>query len=432
MAGKNHVTDGQPPESDCTATPGGTVATSTASHRGSHSTLLRRYVPGPPRTLHAIVVPTIHAAERLLPAFKLAAALNCRVVALCSGALRRHQAVHLARAIPGVRCIAIDLPTDYSHPLLSFRTAGNREAVVPRLIDLSLKRNLGLLLARLSGWASILFMDDDIREIHPAAVRRAISGLGRHNMVGFRVPDYPDNSVVCHANRLAGQPQDVFVSGSALAVDCRQIDAFFPQVYNEDWLFLCEALRRGMVTRTGRVQQVPYDPFGDPARATAEEFGDVLAEGLVNLIHDRIALERTDLEYWRGVLLRRGELIRRTGERLANLPTGGVSSGTALLALQAAEQRRASISATLLHGYVADWRRDLRSWREMMRDLRPLDSVPKALADLGLGDAATSTDTTDRHRDRRSTVIAGAGLTVRIGPPRRVARATRTAAVVGD
>ena len=55
-------------------------------------------------------------------------------------------------------------------------------------------------------------------------------------VVGFQVRNYPDNSVVGHAKRLAGWHQDVFISGGALLVDPRRLNGFFPPIYHEDWL----------------------------------------------------------------------------------------------------------------------------------------------------------------------------------------------------
>ena len=55
------------------------------------------------------------------------------------------------------------------------------------------------------------------------------------------VPQHPDNSVVCHARRLAGRFQDVFVSGAVLGVHCNSLPlSFFPDIYNEDWFFFAE------------------------------------------------------------------------------------------------------------------------------------------------------------------------------------------------
>ena len=68
----------------------------------------------------------------------------------------------------------------------------------------SLKRNLGLLLARLHGWNKIAFIDDDIKIGQPEHFARLAGQLEFYQAAGMVVDEYPDNSVVCHARRLAG------------------------------------------------------------------------------------------------------------------------------------------------------------------------------------------------------------------------------------
>ena len=98
------------------------------------------------------------------------------------------------------------------------------------------------------------------------------------------VEQHPDNSVVCHARRLAGMSQDVFVTGAVLGVHCNNLPlSFFPDIYNEDWFFFAEEAAPRRLPRVGRARQLEYDPFANPDRARREEFGDLLAEGLYAL-----------------------------------------------------------------------------------------------------------------------------------------------------
>jgi hypothetical protein len=79
-----------------------------------------------------------------------------------------------------------------------------------------MKRNTGLLLARMLGWERIFFMDDDIRAVSADTVLSTVSLLGAvghsYRTAGLSVERYPDNSVVCHARRQVGEHQGVFVS----------------------------------------------------------------------------------------------------------------------------------------------------------------------------------------------------------------------------
>ena len=59
-------------------------------------------------------------------------------------------------------------------------------------------------------------------------------GLEAAAAVGFPIDDWPDNSVVDHANRVSGAEQDVFVEPSALLVDMESAPlGHFPAIYDE-------------------------------------------------------------------------------------------------------------------------------------------------------------------------------------------------------
>jgi hypothetical protein len=89
------------------------------------------------------------------------------------------------------------------------------------------------------------------------------------DMVALDNDGFPDNSAVCHALRAVGVYQDSFVGGGAMAVPIGEATGFFPNIYNEDWLFLVGdgQLRRTAVT--GKVTQKPFNPFANPARPRA-------------------------------------------------------------------------------------------------------------------------------------------------------------------
>ena len=80
--------------------------------------------------------------------------------------------------------------------------------------DLSLKRNLGLLIARTAGWERILFLDDDIDVPNPSELEVVAAAADQFDAVGLHNTGFEDNSVVCHALRHIGGKQDTFVGGA--------------------------------------------------------------------------------------------------------------------------------------------------------------------------------------------------------------------------
>ena len=290
------------------------------SRLDSHTVLTcdTRGLPASPasRPVDAIVVPASRGARALDGAAHLATRLNARLVALCSGATSG--AAVAARLVARSDCTAlvVDIPVGYRHELLPTRTASSRFRILNgnRHNDLSLKRNLGLLMARLSGWSKILYLDDDIGEVVDGCpvglpvdtVYRLATQLDAHQVAGLSCRDFPDNSVVCHARRLAGFEQDTFVTGAALGVNCNdQPLPFFPEQYNEDWFFFSRLTARRSLAHVGYATQAPYDPFAHPVRAQQEEFGDLLAEGLYALFEDQPEemdyfrrFDEADASYW--------------------------------------------------------------------------------------------------------------------------------------
>jgi hypothetical protein len=349
-------------------------------HYTSHRSVLK---PAPAAleagSLDAIVMPAARPAVRLLHGMELAARLGCEFVALCSGDTQLPEAAGLAREVPGLSCALVDLQDGWTSELLEFRTSRFEAATRRRHSDLSTKRNIGLLLARMVGWKRILFLDDDI-SLDADLVRGAVATLRAGRATGMRALDFPDNSVVSHALREVGLDQDVFVSGSALLVDTTRVDSFFPDVYNEDWFFLFDAVRFGEVSAFGEVSQEKYDPFADPGRAVREEFGDVLAEGLMSLLHYAGGTQRALTEkYWDTVLDQRRAMLRSIAELL---DTG--EKPEAADAVRAAGEETDSLTGAMLARYVRQWQRDVRLWRGRIQALPPAPSPEVALERLRL------------------------------------------------
>ncbi len=211
----------------------------------------------------------------------------------------------------------------------------------------------------------------------PAAYLRLARRLDQSPIAGMVCRDFPDNSVVCHARRLANLPQDNFVSGSVLGVHCGDPTLpFFPDIYNEDWFFFSRAVARHDLLSAGLATQAPYEPFADPRRASFEEFGDLLAEGVYALIGDigdpkmsyHSQLRHARGAFWKNFLEARREGLSSTRERLerfgAVLHGDGVADH-ALGSLGAAEQQLDQITPDLCDAFLDAWQDDLDDWETL-------------------------------------------------------------------
>jgi hypothetical protein len=292
-----------------------------------------------------------------------------------------------ARQLPlETSLIAIDMPAhgDLRLPRLetSRLLANTRFA---RRSDVSAKRNLGLTLCHMVGWDRVIFLDDDITVCDTHDLSRAAGLLDTHNAVGLFISGFPDHSVVCHAYRMAGGAQESFIGGGALAVHVTRSCSLFPDIYNEDWFYLLDA-KRGLqpVAVTGRVIQMPYDPFRNPDRARAEELGDVLAEGTFWLLDQNRSLLDADLRHWADFLHRRSRFIQHVMELVGHADIEEIEKRRMMAALKASTGRLAHITPGLCRDYLRACVTDREVWRSHIDSL-PGNQSPSSALRLLLG-----------------------------------------------
>ncbi len=345
-------------------------------------------LPSASLSLDAIVVPASRLAAHLDHAVTLARAAGCWLLILCSGRLDSTEAVKFLAARSYHKAIAIDLPHDYSHKLLCFPELLAMKGELPKACgfyttDLSMKRNIGLVLARMLGWRRVFFLDDDIRDIAYPNLQRTVDMLGSFSAAGLRVTDFPDNSIVCHANRETGGSQDIFVSGAALALDCESDIGFFPDIYNEDWLFMFDYASAGKLANSSlEATQLCYYPFAKARRAAWQEFGDVIAEGLYTLLHLGLEVAQATHEYWGYFLEARRSFLE---DILTRLPEAHLEMRSELeMSVKQAEKCLLMIKPDLCERYVKAWRNDLADWKQRVPGIAAMPSIEAALLEMEL------------------------------------------------
>jgi hypothetical protein len=346
--------------------------------------------------LDAIVIPASRPAENLEHAVTLAQETGCHLVILCS---RQAYPADVHRQLPRwgfSSATVIEIPERYDHDLFDFKTTWwvrngpGKDVCVVRDSDLSIKRNVGLALARMLGWERMFFMDDDIIGVDADALRRTVSLLGGapsrdvpYYSAGMTVKEFPDNSVVCHARRHIGEYQDVFLSGSVLAVDCTAPLGFFPDIYNEDWLFFYHDAATGRLGSSGvTATQISYDPFADPMRAAGQEFGDIIAEGLYALLHRELGTKSATPEYWRQFLSDRKRILDHIISDSYKAPSE--MRNAMIKAVATAGARLPEITPEMCVQYVETWQSDLTTWTKKLASLPNVTSVEEALGFLEL------------------------------------------------
>lgn len=357
--------------------------------------------------LGCIFVPVCRTFEQELPglvqAANLALARETYLIVCCSKkALVKDFPPQLAEQL-GHQLILLDFDKLDKSWLPRLRTATLKASKLHRDNDVGRKRNLALVLARILGWDYVLFMDDDV-SVAASGPTLDIGGLegaletmrlrSRLLAVGWTLEDFNDNSLFGHARSAVGMDQGVFIGGGALLVRCGERVPYFPDIYNEDWLFVIALAANSRTPRrvlgwAGRVRQLEYNPFL-PSRARSEEAGDTIAECLMNLLEDygrkfNAVLSQQagcgeDLHpgYWgRAIKGRRTSIKHMISDLSVNSPDLPVERRRLISsALQAAERASYQFKAEDLASYVRVWRNDQKIWRKHLEKIVQLESRP--------------------------------------------------------
>jgi hypothetical protein len=353
--------------------------------------------------LGGIVLPTSRDLTQDLPGLRLGARLalanNCPLFVVISQAARDVDFPESLRRRLGTLLVIVRLDDVDVAWRPKLESCSHYLSTLERANDVGGKRNLGVQAAIVFGWATMLFLDDDIS---PAVGEPTLDEDGLYRgqcalaenpglmAVGWTSEDFNDNSVIGHARPYCGKAQGVFIGGGALLVRCGPRMPFFPDVYNEDWLFLIALALAGPDPRhalgwAGRVHQQPYEPFRE-RRARSEEAGEVIGEGLMNRLEDlgRGMLEDLGRAQWREFLKARLHLIHEMRSYLSGAIETERSPGRQRQlrridrVLGVAGRVSRKLKPADLQIYVETWVADHSPWHERLLVLasNPFELLP--------------------------------------------------------
>ncbi len=384
------------------------------SELGAYGPLLGAHRPVTGRHLGGIVVPTCRdfavTGTGLLFAARIALSHGCPLIVIHSRDARAAEFPAAVRDLLGDALVMIDLDQVHESWRPGLESAQDDLGRLHRTNDVGWKRNLGLMLAARFGWEFALFLDDDIAPAehgptltpeYLAHALQVLKGDGDLQAVGWPLVGFDDNSVVGHARPLVGLPQDIFISSGALLLRVGEHTAFFPEnVYNEDWLLLIQTLAgagdyQRALARGGPVRQKPYDAFCR-VRARSEEVGELLGEGLMNLVEDHgpgfpgLMSGR----YWKRVMAGRRSLLRRIiRERAGQMQvwpegTPDQSEDPVVVCMNTALWTHQQVSPRKLADYAGRWWADRERWQSVLVSLtseaagrEPESFAPKLLGE---------------------------------------------------
>jgi len=233
----------------------------------------------------------------------------------------------------------------------------NQTHICEQSWDLPIKRNYALWYSLKNGFEKILLVDDDIRGLTSKSLTSGSESLDKFIVSGCFVEDFPDTSVIGHLERVTGEDVYPFLSGSFLFLRPSKALGFFPNIYNEDWLFMACHILDGSICSFGSIAQLPYDPFVDDYRPKFQEFGEVIAEGLYGLIEDHSYERRYDPQTWTETISKRRTSLEALTQSVHN-------PNYVRLIMISLEINRMIIAEDCV-SYVKDWEKDIVMWRNL-------------------------------------------------------------------
>ncbi|MBB5916659.1 hypothetical protein BJY24_005571 [Nocardia transvalensis] len=343
----------------------------------------------------AIVVPAARPGRRLHDIIRLAESLECTLVVLCS-----QEITAATVAAAGLRSRADIIAMDVGW---AARPPGHEPFATSKLLEdtpfrqqteVSLKRNTALLLSRYAGWNRVFLLDDDVLIERPDDVRTAADLLDDYAVTGLTVHGFPDSSVTVHAWRLLGGTPGTSLAGGALMTAPGTRISFFPEVYNDDWLYLLDGDSYPPLALTGRAVHDEGSPFDRPDTAASQEFGEVIAAGLHVCATTGTAMRDVDL--WRDHVAQRHRSLRQLVRAHRERRDLEGDRAKIVAALEAARATSAEITPAFCIAYVDAWLRDRAWWRDHLLALPTGLALEDAVARIGLPAAHQA----QHHRER--------------------------------
>ncbi|MBI4683915.1 MAG: hypothetical protein HY755_01825 [Nitrospirae bacterium] len=226
--------------------------------------------------------------------------------------------------------------------------------------DLPLKRNYALYFSRKNGYSKILLIDDDIRGVNLNILKMGSQSLNDYLLSGCFIEDFPDISIIDHLDVVAGEKIVSSLSGSFLFIKPFSSYSFFPNIYNEDLLFMLPHIIDRSICSFGSIQQLPYDPFQDPSKASFQEFGDIIAEGLFALLSSNLYEHRFNKKAWEHILNERKKILLNLRDTLKDIKVQKIIDSAMIV--------NKTITTEACLNFLDNMERDRQTWNSFLKE----------------------------------------------------------------
>ncbi len=152
----------------------------------------------------------------------------------------------------------------------------------------------------------------------------------------------------------------MFLSRSFLLINPFEVNGFFPNIYNEDWIFMLPHIFRRSICSFGSIFQLPYKPFNEPNRVTFQEFGEIIAEGLYTLAKIKNYERRHDPRVWENEIIERRQTWIFLKDRLHKSKYRQI--------IDLALKSNTEITPVDCVTFIENWETDIATWNRFLME----------------------------------------------------------------
>jgi len=182
--------------------------------------------------------------------------------------------------------------------------------------NLGYARNFALLFAKAKQFKSVLFMDDDIEVLNLSVIYDLFKFKNNYAFVGAHISGLVDDSILGHIATDLGIFNERMISGGFMVFNPTEIDHFFLNNYNEDWIWLFLQLQGKQYLQTGEVFQVLTNPLENyKTKVMFQEYGEIVLDGILELYPGKNYEELISESFWAKMLTERKEYLTGLKEK---------------------------------------------------------------------------------------------------------------------
>lgn len=182
--------------------------------------------------------------------------------------------------------------------------------------NLGYARNFALLYSKSNNATKVLFMDDDIQVPNLKLIDDLFNSLKDFQFVGANITGLVDDSALGHIATDLGIFNERMLSGGFMAFNPNNINHYFLNNYNEDWIWLFLQLQGKEYLQTGEVFQELSNPLANfQNKILFQEHGEIALDGILNLFKSGFFDSLIELSFWRRMLDERKEYLRQLSEK---------------------------------------------------------------------------------------------------------------------